>query len=227
MFATHSGRMHRNRRVVAVPTLPTHVNPEAPPQNRDAITLEWIAGVVVFLIAYFLGLYELRDTAWPRWLFRADVMDGARKVLQFVGMKVPKNVNGDALRLDPLVKRKHPPATRYRVLVSASTLTCGISKAVLSYRGQDTAATTVEWIYGVVIILSIYWLVLYDSEAGISNGQPPFSSKPKHLRVTGYHILVTTSTAGFGLAKAALLYHGRGRAANAVELVYGVVVTLS
>jgi hypothetical protein len=93
MYTTHSGRMHRNRRV-PVAALPTHIDPEPPnglselallplpwfpkvtayrlvysavtfmlgttkfsvsvPKSESgsfvAITLEWIAGVVVFLM---------------------------------------------------------------------------------------------------------------------------------------------------------------------------------
>ena len=46
-----------------------------------------------------------------------------------------------------------PLVTGYRLLVSLLTLIFGMSKAVLSYQGQSTAPTTVDWVFGVLVTL--------------------------------------------------------------------------
>lgn len=53
-----------------------------------------------------------------------------------------------------LVRRSwHQSLTGYRLLVIALTAIFGLSKAVLSYRGQSTVPTTLDWMYGVVVFL--------------------------------------------------------------------------
>ncbi|RXW12048.1 hypothetical protein EST38_g13806 [Candolleomyces aberdarensis] len=130
-----------------------------------AITFEWVSGIVIFLIAYFLGqYYEAKDTAWPYWLFRADIMNGVRKLFRSVGIKIPR-YNTEAPNLEFLIKPKHPPITGYRILVTASAIIFGMTKAVCSYIGLETAPSTVEWLYGVAITLSIYWLGFFEASA--------------------------------------------------------------
>ena len=53
--------------------------------------------------------------------------------------------------MELLLKPRQPSITGYRILVSASAVSFGITKAFLSYQGLDTAPTTVEWVYGVLI----------------------------------------------------------------------------
>ncbi|KAJ2933428.1 hypothetical protein H1R20_g3681, partial [Candolleomyces eurysporus] len=130
-----------------------------------AITLEWVGGIVVFLIAYFLGqYYEAKDTAWPYWFFRADAMNGVRKLFRSIGIKIPQ-YNTEQPNLDFLIKPKHPPVTGYRILVTTSAIAFGLTKAACSYAGQETAPDAVELVYGAVIALIIYWLGLFEASA--------------------------------------------------------------
>jgi len=56
----------------------------------------------------------------------------------------------------------HPGLTGYRLLVILLTAIFGLSKAGLSYHGQSTAPTTLDWIYGVVVFILLYWLGIYE-----------------------------------------------------------------
>ena len=46
-----------------------------------------------------------------------------------------------------------PLITGYRLLVTLLTVIFGVSKAILSYRGQSTAPTTLDWVSGVAVTL--------------------------------------------------------------------------
>jgi hypothetical protein len=50
-------------------------------------------------------------------------------------------------------KRWHPRLTGYRILTVVLTAGFGLSKAALSYCGQSTVPTTLDWLYGVVVFL--------------------------------------------------------------------------
>ncbi|RXW15809.1 hypothetical protein EST38_g10044 [Candolleomyces aberdarensis] len=91
-------------------------------------------------------------------------MDCVRAVFRRVGIKIPQ-YNTEERNLDFWNERKHPPVTGYRILVTATSVVFGVIKAALSYCGQDTAPTTVEWVYGTVITVLIYWLGLYEASA--------------------------------------------------------------
>ena len=73
-------------------------------------------------------------------------MDGVRAL----GIPIPM-YDTEERPTDLLLKPKQPSVTGYRILVSASAVSFGMTKAFLSYRGLDTAPTTVEWVYGVMI----------------------------------------------------------------------------
>ncbi|KAJ7217680.1 hypothetical protein GGX14DRAFT_597332, partial [Mycena pura] len=60
--------------------------------------------------------------------------------------------------------RSHPRLTGYRSLFLGLTLALGIAKAVLSYRGHTVAATTLDWMYGIVVVSALYWVGLYEDE---------------------------------------------------------------
>ncbi|TDL18184.1 hypothetical protein BD410DRAFT_843030 [Rickenella mellea] len=60
---------------------------------------------------------------------------------------------------------RHPKLTGYRLLFIILTLSFGLSKAALAYQGQSVSPTTLEWIFGVVIGLALYWLSLYENDA--------------------------------------------------------------
>ncbi|TDL24732.1 hypothetical protein BD410DRAFT_718406 [Rickenella mellea] len=52
--------------------------------------------------------------------------------------------------------------TGYRLIVILTTAGFGLSKAALSYHGKSTAPTTLEWLYGIVITVGLYWIGLYE-----------------------------------------------------------------
>jgi hypothetical protein len=100
--------------------------------------------------AFFFTQYEVKDTAKPYWFFKADIMDGVRTLFRRFGIRIP-HYDTEERTLDVLIKPKHPPVTGYRIIVTAAAISFGMTKAMLSYRGQQTAPTTVEWAYGVVV----------------------------------------------------------------------------
>jgi len=55
--------------------------------------------------------------------------------------------------------------TGYRILVIVLTAGFGLSKAKLSYEGYSTAPNTLDWLYGVVAFLVLYWLGIYERHA--------------------------------------------------------------
>ncbi|TDL18173.1 hypothetical protein BD410DRAFT_775208 [Rickenella mellea] len=57
---------------------------------------------------------------------------------------------------------RHPKLTGYRLLLISLTLAFGISKAITSYQGLSFAPTTLEWIFGVVVGIALYWIGLYE-----------------------------------------------------------------
>ena len=67
-------------------------------------------------------------------------------------MNIPQS-DTEELNSESLIQSKRPPITGYRILVTASAISFGMTKAALSYRGFETVPTTIEWIYGVVVTL--------------------------------------------------------------------------
>lgn len=47
----------------------------------------------------------------------------------------------------------HPKLTGYRLMVIVLTVGFGLSKAILTYRGESIAPTTLEWVFSVVVFL--------------------------------------------------------------------------
>ncbi|KAJ2934397.1 hypothetical protein H1R20_g2702, partial [Candolleomyces eurysporus] len=121
-------------------------------------TIEWISGIVVLLLEY-----EAKDTARPYWFFKADIMDGVRKLFRnHLGINIPQ-YDTEERDLDSLFKPKTLPITGYRIIVTASAISFGMTKAALAYRGFEPAPITVEWIYAVVVTLGMYWLGFYEA----------------------------------------------------------------
>ncbi|KAJ7141345.1 hypothetical protein C8R44DRAFT_763235 [Mycena epipterygia] len=60
--------------------------------------------------------------------------------------------------------RAHPRLTGYRILFFLLTAGFGAIKAFFSYKGQTTSPTTLDWVYGVVVVSALYWLGLYEEE---------------------------------------------------------------
>ncbi|TFK32257.1 hypothetical protein BDQ12DRAFT_566462, partial [Crucibulum laeve] len=57
----------------------------------------------------------------------------------------------------------HPKVTAYRLIVIVLTFGFGLAKAIVTYQGKAIYSVTLEWIFGVVIFLFLYWLGLYEN----------------------------------------------------------------
>ncbi|KAI0043433.1 hypothetical protein FA95DRAFT_400760 [Auriscalpium vulgare] len=53
--------------------------------------------------------------------------------------------------------------TAYRILNTFLVSVFGMAKAILSYQGRRDAPTTLEWVLGVLVFVSMYWLGLCET----------------------------------------------------------------
>ncbi|TDL19101.1 hypothetical protein BD410DRAFT_792523 [Rickenella mellea] len=60
---------------------------------------------------------------------------------------------------------RHPTITPFRLMITCLTAGFGMSKAWLAYRGLPTFPTTLEWVFGVMVTIALFWLGLYEEEA--------------------------------------------------------------
>ncbi|KIM40766.1 hypothetical protein M413DRAFT_446149 [Hebeloma cylindrosporum] len=128
------------------------------------ITLEWIAGVVVSLFLFFLGIYE-SGNAVPRylsWMFEPDCMDVVWRILRIISIPRPYYTS-EELDVVRVPHDNYPPVSGYRILVSMLVITFGIGKAACAYFGLPTAANSVDWTFGVVATSILYVLGLYEN----------------------------------------------------------------
>ncbi|TFK31736.1 hypothetical protein BDQ12DRAFT_92571 [Crucibulum laeve] len=125
------------------------------------ITVEWFSGVVVFLALYLCGIYEYEINRETSWFFDLDCMNFIWRTLRRYSLQAP-NYRTDERSVERLIKPPHPPVTGYRMLVTFTAICFGMVKSSLSYRGLSTAPTTIEWIFGVVVTLGLYWFGLYE-----------------------------------------------------------------
>jgi len=124
------------------------------------ITLEWCFGVIISLLIYALGECENSPSRKTAWFFEKDYARYMWSLLELCDINTPSYSTAEIDDI-PLIKTHHPPLTGYRLLVSIATLTFGIVKSICVYLGQSPAANTLDWLFGVAISLSLYWLGLY------------------------------------------------------------------
>ncbi|TDL13660.1 hypothetical protein BD410DRAFT_846728 [Rickenella mellea] len=130
-------------------------------QSIGPTTLEWVFAVVICLFLYFLGLFETHAPLSAPWLFEKDCMFVCWQLLHAFKWSTP-TYRSDERSIGMLIKPPHPSITGYRILLVLITTTFGSIKAVLSYQGHTTSPTTLDWAFGVVIIIGLYWLGLYQ-----------------------------------------------------------------
>ncbi|KDR82207.1 hypothetical protein GALMADRAFT_152949 [Galerina marginata CBS 339.88] len=114
-------------------------------------TLEWISGVVVFLLLFHAGYYE-SDQKPPRclaWAFETDCMDYLWRLLGF--FYIPRPHYNSVERSDPL-----PTSTLYRHLVVNCFVSFGLTKAWLNGSGFSAASIWVEWLLAGLYIAGLY-----------------------------------------------------------------------
>ncbi|TDL13295.1 hypothetical protein BD410DRAFT_779258 [Rickenella mellea] len=104
-------------------------------------SLDLVLGVVCATSLYWLGLYEESHPPWMGRLFHADPPANRRRTELW----------------------HHPKLTGYRLIVLTLTTVFGISKAVLMYNGQYTAPNILDWQFGVICIIGLFWLGWYET----------------------------------------------------------------
>ncbi|KAF8956145.1 hypothetical protein BDZ97DRAFT_202382 [Flammula alnicola] len=113
------------------------------------ITLEWISGIVVFLILTMTGTYESKsyhELPWYlSWLFRTDCMDTFWRLLEFFSIERPRYAFDECSE-----DHSGHIVTSYRLLVTGAAAMFGVTKASLSYSGFSSGSNWVDWCYGVV-----------------------------------------------------------------------------
>ncbi|KAH6907464.1 hypothetical protein BKA70DRAFT_1562988 [Coprinopsis sp. MPI-PUGE-AT-0042] len=129
-----------------------------------AVTLEWIMTILLFQIFLVFSCAESKGCTRPEWLFRYDTLDLLWALVRKASISPPVYENEER-RSDLQEKPRHAPLTLYRLLVSASVVTLGLSKATLSYLGRTTEPTTLEWVLGVFVTTGLYYLGLYEQSS--------------------------------------------------------------
>ena len=94
---------------------------------------------------FILSLYKSGEpeTQRMKWLFQTD----------YSGKKFPKNLRKptlDALRTEPY-HGEIPIITANRIFVTLTVIIFGLTKAALAYDRLNTAAKTLDWIFGIII----------------------------------------------------------------------------
>ncbi|KAI9442883.1 hypothetical protein BJY52DRAFT_1128450 [Lactarius psammicola] len=54
--------------------------------------------------------------------------------------------------------------TGYRLLNMMTVFSFGIAKGILTYMGQSTAPTTLDWVAGALLAVALYWIGLYEQQ---------------------------------------------------------------
>ncbi|KAH6907485.1 hypothetical protein BKA70DRAFT_1283149, partial [Coprinopsis sp. MPI-PUGE-AT-0042] len=121
------------------------------------VTLEWVMTIVVFVMFLIFNNLESRQDARPKWFFQFDTLDLVWRLLRMY--------QTEEIDTHLLLKPRYPPITGYRILVTSCVVSLGSLKAGLSYQGKSTEATTTEWVLGVVLTVSLYYLGLYEASA--------------------------------------------------------------
>jgi len=135
-----------------------------------SITLEWILGVVVFLLwvlsipifltlndlrwlsFHLLGAYEETTNRYLAWLFNVDYMEYLWAFLEtLTGFRRPDYIS-DEIDARHRATGIHPPVTGYRIIVTVVVASVGMTKSALLYGQQPMEATTVECVFGVGIV---------------------------------------------------------------------------
>ncbi|KAH9481040.1 hypothetical protein JR316_0005559 [Psilocybe cubensis] len=132
-------------------------------------TLEWISGVLLFLILHGLSGYDSYRVRLPpqiSWFFEYDCVEFAwRRLaqLRWLSIAVPEYSSDERLYLHMRNRySKYPPVTLYRLLVSFTAVSFGMTKAYLSYAGLNIAATWTDWLLGVAATTCLYVVGLYE-----------------------------------------------------------------
>ncbi|KIM40764.1 hypothetical protein M413DRAFT_28531 [Hebeloma cylindrosporum] len=130
-----------------------------------SITLEWILSVVLFLVLHVLGIYEDAHIRRMTWFFEVDYLDYLWDFLHRFARIHGPNYRSDEAIEGRISISNHPPMTGYRLLVTSTVLTVGMTKSGLVYWDCQTQNATLEWILELFIVTGLYWLGLYEASS--------------------------------------------------------------
>ncbi|KDQ58459.1 hypothetical protein JAAARDRAFT_154948 [Jaapia argillacea MUCL 33604] len=150
----------------------------------------------------------------------------------------------------------HPQFTGYRALVILLTVGFGSLKAISSYTNLTIVSTAVEWIFGVVVYIGLFWLGLYETthpsaipwlfERDYTHSVRRFVNPPavvtnrggtikynvaeshqnRRATLTAYRILVSVLVASLGLTKASLAYQGYSAVPTTLDWISGTLLAV-
>ncbi|KIM43591.1 hypothetical protein M413DRAFT_25929 [Hebeloma cylindrosporum] len=127
------------------------------------ITLEWISGVVIFLVLFLLGSYETRRDI-PKYLsllFKPDCVDLVWYLAAKLSIERPEYLSNERdLEFDPGAF-----VTSYRILVSTAVAFLGSLKTIFTFSNFFTDAIWMEWLLAAFVSSLIYLVGLYENNS--------------------------------------------------------------
>ncbi|KAF8148664.1 hypothetical protein B0H34DRAFT_811867 [Crassisporium funariophilum] len=132
-----------------------------------SITIEWILGVVFFLLLNLIGSYEEQRPPGPvmTWFFHVDHMAYVWAIFRYFTGSPTLSYLTEEHNVSMMLTLRHPPITGYRILVTVSVALFGFTKAALSYGKPDLEFKIVECVFGVWVVTGLYWVGLYESSS--------------------------------------------------------------
>ncbi|KIK02654.1 hypothetical protein K443DRAFT_511681 [Laccaria amethystina LaAM-08-1] len=156
-------------------------------------TLEWVGGVLIFLVLYVIGWYKSHEpkARWMEWFFNTESHHFPHNLRK----PTLDSING--INEPPALGTKDTPiVTGNRIFVTVSVVGFGMSKAIVTYHGLPTSANTLDWVFAIVISSLTYCLEMYQDEAPSAwpsvfqtDYQPLIYSAPSFLGI-GFRFLI-------------------------------------
>ncbi|KAF5327258.1 hypothetical protein D9619_003935 [Psilocybe cf. subviscida] len=163
-------------------------------------TLEWVSGVVIFLILHTMSTYDESPKEPPPllgWMFTVDCIDYVWRFLSFLHISRPSYSSAPQAvpHLIAQSEKDHTanavPVTLYRLCVCFTTVSFGLTKAALVYFGFSTGANWVDWTLGVVGTSILFMLGMYENN---TTGKWHAFFVPDHSTETQYGVSLIALT---------------------------------
>ncbi|KDQ50624.1 hypothetical protein JAAARDRAFT_581263 [Jaapia argillacea MUCL 33604] len=113
---------------------------------------------------FWLGIYQDNAPSMIPWLFETDYSVYIWSLLSACSCPVPSYRTDERCTV-LLIENPNPALTGYRLSLTVVAICFGLSKAVLSYCGYTTVPSTLDWVFGVLISISFFWLGLYETSS--------------------------------------------------------------
>ncbi|KAF8318427.1 hypothetical protein DL93DRAFT_2165030 [Clavulina sp. PMI_390] len=169
-------------------------------------TLDWILGVFLSLLLYWVGLFEWTRPGVAPWFFHLDIISGQERVPDLDPKEYVDHYENIGLDEFPRFSVK---VTGYRILNTTVVLGLGMAKSTLSYMGWTFIPVTFDWLIGVVAALVLYWTGFY--EAPQTRAPPWFfqTDYSEHIRIESAWPNLFIITVGLLIAIGHLSFTGR------------------